>query len=318
MLRPKTVNYYALINISAMTIVTLRCTVARHLRGRKVHMHFTILLMLICLSNTIQAQNRQKAKINQIEKQKLDSVKMVLEAKIQSYSRRIDSTNSAQYQRQLERSLAADSAKDTYYGTVFSGIAVVVTVLVVFIGYNVYASRRESERQIAELSNNYKKAFDDQQRTHGETLKSQSQQFNDLATRAKEFQEAYQVTMEDYLNQARQKLADIDKNENTLTKIEEIEKDLKRIQGFTLPRSDTHKAEVETISVDITGTPIQMQCINCAYAILYDPPSQMAAFSHQLRVSLPGNVKKLEMAKCPKCGTYNSLPPQYQYNPPVT
>jgi hypothetical protein len=52
----------------------------------------------------------------------------------------------------LERTITIDSAKDTYYGTVFTGIAIFVTALVIFVGVNVIIARSDTRKQVKAIA----------------------------------------------------------------------------------------------------------------------------------------------------------------------
>lgn len=277
-------------------------------------MKLLVLVFFTTISFISVAQPSKFTKKNdQHLKSSVDSIERILNEQYKEYIHRVDSVSSAQYTKQLERSVLQSSAKDSYYGTVFSGIAVIVTILVVFIGYNVLASSRESSRRLRELSVQSQTALRNQSSAYEEAFKTQTKKFNELEVKAKEFQEANQKNIDNYLNLLNEKIGSLQTTGNQAEKsiIEEIKQDIQRMKEANRVKNKGGKAEVEFMSVDITGKPFLIDCLKCGSSIAFDPPSKLfTVLSNHPTLGSIDN-KKIPMIKCPNCGEYNDLPLQY-------
>ncbi len=264
-----------------------------------------VILLMTCVGAMCQPSKKQDA--NKIFEDnfkkyshKIDSAH---KADFQKYKAKSDSLHNAQYLNQLERAILVDTAKDTYYGTVFSGIAVSVTVVILFFGFNVWQSRKEAKRQLKEIATNANISLVAQQKIHIDA-------YENLRTTAITFHQQIQDDLQERLSVAEEKVkvAETKSDDTSKQTLENARNEIERLKlrikmGKEVPPQDSNNLK-GTFSIAPGVGEILLTCSNRKCGKTFDCRSMNAT----LRSFNSESGYPVIKIVCPHCGTPNDIP----------
>jgi hypothetical protein len=249
-------------------------------------MKWITILCVMAMSNVLAQHKTGTRSQDELLKHRVDSVDRLINERINGGIAKIDSATHALYVQVLERTSNIQNNGDTFYSFIISVVTGIIGLIALFVAVNWYSNNATHKREMKDLTNAYKNAVSNQQRT-----------FNSLINNIRKDAAADRKAMEELKHLIELQRKNIDHDESPGDKDEDAT--LKKRTEILEALVGLYERKIDHIMGDKFYHTPQI-CTKCGTPI---PKEYFSA--------VEGSNIPLYQATCPRCATVVQVNPQF-------